>query len=138
MLPLNLKRLTTDLLEQLARAMNVPTAASVDDLRQLISGKLEEMDKEPMNVQVVLKEAGRGTCLRLQNKEGEFLEAEPFNEEPPEESGDEEGDSEHDESTNIGKLHEALVKSQEENTALQAEVQSLKQKVKDMWQTNCK
>ena len=56
-----------------------------------------------------MKEAGRSICLSLQDKVDEFLEAEPFDEEPPKESGDEEGDSEHDESTNIGKLHEAMV-----------------------------
>lgn len=41
-LPLNSKRLTAALLRQLAAALDVLTSASVEDLRQLITGELEE------------------------------------------------------------------------------------------------
>lgn len=56
MLPLNSKRLTKKLMKQLAVALEVPTSATPDDLRQLISGRLEEMEREPMNVQVLVQE----------------------------------------------------------------------------------
>ena len=125
LLSFNSKRLTTVLLKQLARAMSVPTAASSDDFRQLISGKLEELGKEPMNVQVVLRDV-----------EGGFLEAEPIDDDLPEDSPGG-GGSEEGESAAVARLREALMKSEGENAALQ-EVERLKQRLKDMWQTNCK
>ena len=76
-LALNSKQLTQGLLKQLARAMELPTAASSDDLRQRIAGKLEGLGRKPMNVQVVLRETARGPNLSMQDKGGTFVEAEP-------------------------------------------------------------
>ena len=44
-LPLNSKRLKTVQLQRLARALSIPTSASGDELRQLIDGKLEGMER---------------------------------------------------------------------------------------------
>ncbi len=117
LLPLNSKRLTSVLLKQVARAMGVLTAASGDDLRLLLSGKLEEQGREPMNVQVVLKEVEGDVHLSLHDEDGE---APLPDKEPPDETsrggGGAEGESSEDE---IATLSEALAKSQEENVALQ-------------------
>ena len=67
-LPLNSKRLRTVQLQRLARALSIPTSASGDELRQLIDGKLEGMEREPRNVQVVISEAEHGPA-RLSLKE---------------------------------------------------------------------
>ena len=45
-LPLSSRRLTSPNLKVLAHTMGIPTAASVDDLRLMIGGKLQEMEKE--------------------------------------------------------------------------------------------
>ena len=114
-------------MKQPVRAMGIPTAASEDDVRQLISSKLEEQGREPMNIQVVLKEVEGGTCtymymyLSLQDEDGGYLEAAPA---PPDELPDEisgekgsvDGGSGDEESA---RLREALAKSEEGNTALQ-------------------
>ena len=81
--PLNSKRLTVAYLTQLAAALQLPTKASATDLLQIIEGKLREMEHEPQNVQVVVKEAdvGESAHLQLQDVEGVFLEAAPVHQE---------------------------------------------------------
>ncbi len=72
-LPLNSRRLTRALLEQLAKGLGVPAASSPDETRQLIEeneGKLTEMEREPTNVQVLLQEVTQGTRIGLQDSEG--------------------------------------------------------------------
>ena len=77
-LPLNSKRLKTVQLQRLARALSIPTSASGDELRQLIDGKLEGMEREPRNVQVVILEAEHGAeRLSLWDDDGAFLEIDP-------------------------------------------------------------
>ena len=56
-LPLSSRRLTSPNLKALAHTMGIPIAASVNDLRLMIGGKLQEMDKEQQNVEVVLEES---------------------------------------------------------------------------------
>ena len=73
-LPLSSRRLTSPNLKALA-TMGIPTAASVDDLRLMIGGKLQEMDKEQQNVEVVLEEsAGSEQKMTLRDEGGVFLE----------------------------------------------------------------
>lgn len=55
--PLNSKRLTAAHLRQLAEALKLPTMGAVDEIRQMIEGKLQET-REANNVQVVI--AGNG------------------------------------------------------------------------------
>ena len=64
--PLNSKHLTVAYLTQLAAALQLPRKASVTDLLQIIEGKLREMEHEPQNVQVVVKEADVGESAHLQ------------------------------------------------------------------------
>lgn len=87
-----------------------------------------------MNVQVhvVLREVEGGIHVSLHDEDGEFLEAAlPPDEETPDDGSGEEGGGEggsgEDETP---RLREALAKSQQENVALQAEVERLKQKVR--------
>ena len=51
LLPLRSRRLTAVHLRKLAKALEVPMSATIEDLRLMIDGK---MDKEPQNVQVVI------------------------------------------------------------------------------------
>ena len=68
-LPLNSRRLTAARLRQLARGMDLPTTATIEDLRQIIDGKVTEMGHEPRNVQVQL----HPDRLELLDLEGPFL-----------------------------------------------------------------
>ena len=54
-MPLNSRRLTAGHLRRLAAALDVPTGASTDELRQVIDGKLAEEGRETQNIQVVLE-----------------------------------------------------------------------------------
>ena len=51
-LPLNSKRLTSEQIKRVERALGVPTDASVDEVCVMIEGKLNEMERDPKNVQV--------------------------------------------------------------------------------------
>ena len=150
-LPLNSKRLKVAYMQQLARALEVPTAASSDDVRQMIEGKLRQMGREPPNVQVIVQQGiGQSRVhLSLQDADGVFLEAEPETEPewgatedppttderaPPEERADE-----------TEKLKQALAEATEENAALAREVSLLLRervergqcRVKELWRLNC-
>lgn len=50
--------------------------ASSDDVRQMIEGKLQEIGREPANVQVIVQQESGGSRvhLSLQDAEGVFLE----------------------------------------------------------------
>ena len=72
-MPLNSKRLKAGHLRRLAAALGVPTAASADELRQMIDGKLTEEGKEVRNVQVVLGGADPTSEFALEDEEGRFL-----------------------------------------------------------------
>lgn len=113
-LPLNSKRLTQGLLKQLARAMELPTAASSNDLRQMIACKLEGLGRDPMNVQVVLRERARGPHLSMQDEGGTFVEAEP----PEDQEDDREGEAN---PNNIEALQKALKEADEERRSLRDE-----------------
>ena len=72
--PLNSKRLTATHLRTIAEALKIPTAGSVDQLRQCIEGKLATEREDP-NVVVIINECLSGEAiLALADSEGEFLE----------------------------------------------------------------
>ena len=74
-LPLNSKRLTVSQLRLIAKALKLPTAASTDEVHQLVEGKLGEMGKEPRNVQVfVCEEDAR--IMALQDEDGVIVTTE--------------------------------------------------------------
>jgi len=54
--PLNSKRIASGQLQSLAKALNLPTGASNEETRQILEGKLMELEREPRNVQVVMGE----------------------------------------------------------------------------------
>ena len=132
------------MLKQLAGALDLPRSASADELRQLISGQLEEMDKEPMQVQVVLQKTKTGVHRDV---EGVFLEAR----QPAVEESDQvcaEHDEDDKEDAEAGKeietMREEIETLQEEKRSLQLDVDSMKwetdklrNKVKEMWKMNC-
>ena len=72
-LPLNSKRLTVGHLRRLASALEVPTGASADEIRQMIDGKLSEAGLEVPNVQVILPTSEPGCEFSLEDEEGKFL-----------------------------------------------------------------
>ena len=113
-LPLNSKRLKTVQLQRLARALSIPTSASGDELRQLIDGKLEGMEREPRNVQVVISEAEHGAeRLSLWDDDGAFLEVDPEIEHVGARGGDDRGET--DPAVTVEGLQAALACALEEN-----------------------
>ncbi len=69
-LPLNSRRLKAAHLRALAE---LPTSASPDETCQLVEGKLEGLNKEPRNVQVITQQVDDGgTSLYLTDEDGVF------------------------------------------------------------------
>ena len=54
--PLNSRKLKVKHLRLLAETLELPTAASADEVRQMVEGTLKEREREPENVQVVVEE----------------------------------------------------------------------------------
>ena len=138
-MPLNSKRLKAGHLRRLAAALGVPTAASADELRQMIDGKLTEEGKEARNVQVVLGGADPTSEFALEDEEGRFLSVPATEEENHSESPNLSGDGEEQEA-----LKRELDTLTEEIQSLKAEVSGLKDKlheekarIRDLWHTNC-
>ena len=80
-LPLNSKRVTANNVKRIARALDVPSEAMLDEVRLLIEGKVQELGHEPRNTQVMVEETERGTKLTLLDHGGVFVTVEP--QEPP-------------------------------------------------------
>ncbi len=53
--------------QQLARALELPTQVLSDDIFQMIDGQLNEMGCEPQNVQVLVQELTAGVQFSLQS-----------------------------------------------------------------------
>lgn len=144
-LPLNSRRLTAPVLKQLAGALDLPSTAPLDDVRQMIEGKLLEMGREPRNTQVLLQEAARGVHVSLQDVDGIFLEAEPpVRAESPNggsEQGEGLGEPGADDTEPLRQaLHEAECEKhalQQEVRAMREELESVRARVKEMWRVNC-
>ena len=71
MLPLNLRRLVLKQLRALASILGICAKATAAQTRQLIEGKLVELDHEPQSVQVTVGEdsrlfGGRHWCYQVQ------------------------------------------------------------------------
>ena len=85
-LPLNSKRVTGRLLQEIAKALGLPTKATQNELRQMIDGELSERGREPLNVQVLLYpatfEESEPQLLELQDDRGVFLEVDLTSVEP--------------------------------------------------------
>ena len=70
-------RLTAALLRQLPGLLGLPTTALSVDLRTLIEGKLTETGRDPLHIQVALREQECGTHMSLQDETGVFHEFVP-------------------------------------------------------------
>ena len=58
-------------------ALDLPTAGSLEETRLMLEGKLLEREREPWNVQVIIKETAEGSTLSLRDESGVFLEIPP-------------------------------------------------------------
>ena len=129
---LNSKRLTGPMVQQIAKSMGLPTSASLEDTRQMLEGKIGEMERELCNVQVVLQDVEEGVHITLRDADGFFLEIEPekVDEEPMdpgnEMSQDEDGECE---GGKTKALHQALAEANQHIEELNAEVRSLREGV---------
>ena len=74
MLPLNSRRLTTQMLRQLAGGLGVLSRVSKGDLRAMIEGKLTEAGCNPLLTQIVLHTVVRGAHMTLKDEAGTFME----------------------------------------------------------------
>ena len=117
-LPLNLRRLTSSHLKQLAESLELPTAGSLDQLRQLIEGKLEsERHVEVSNVQVVVQESQFIELkLSLMSEEGVILETTPTKQSVESE---------------LKSLQEALAEAKQESSIMHEELAAAQQKLED-------
>ena len=71
---LNSRRLKTRQLRRVAAAVGLTESASAEDTRTIIEGKLREMDKDPTEVQVVVRDLeGDDGTLFLINDEGVII-----------------------------------------------------------------
>ena len=136
--------MTTLYLKRIAGALELPATGSADQLQQMVDAKLDEMHREHQNVQVVVYsgEEGAPVQLELQDEDGTFLEVPP--EEPQDPSEHPEEGEEGEEEPGHKELVRALNDATAENTALKAEVSSLREeldkakaKIKSMWKLIC-
>ena len=75
--PLNSRRLTAWHLRTLAKALELPTAGSADQLRQCVEGILQR-DRDYQNVVVVVQETRKTELIvSLEDSDGEFLRCDP-------------------------------------------------------------
>jgi len=71
--PLLSKRLKLQQKKAIATALELSTSATGDDLRVIITGKLQELGHNPASVQVVVTNSEEGKSLSLQDVDGVFL-----------------------------------------------------------------
>lgn len=73
-LPLNSLRLTNLYLKAIARSIGLPISGSADETRVMIDRKLEEMGRNPRDIQVVVVCDARGQeAMSLRDVDGEFI-----------------------------------------------------------------
>ena len=65
MLPLNSKCLTALLLRQMARGLAIPTSRGIVGIWTFITEKINEMEKNLMDMQVTLQEGEERTSISL-------------------------------------------------------------------------
>ena len=131
LIPLNSKRLTAAHLKRLATALDIPTTAAGDEVRQMVEGKLGEQGREPRNVQVVLGAMPRDS-FSLRDAEGTFLtvdaEEEARAEDAPEPSNSESEGS----GGELDGLRAELLTVKAENKELRQQVEQQKARVREL------
>ena len=137
-LPWNSRRLTTTVIRRIARSMEIPASASTDDTCQMLEGKLLELGKEPLNVQVVVSEEGN---IVLRDDEDIFHKVQDTDE--SREEGEERHPTSEGEQDAVDEEDSAM-DLKEENEALKLQVEKLtdllreeKEKCKEAWRLSC-
>ena len=149
-LPLTSRRVTIQYLKQLAGELGLPEDTSASDVGQHIEGAIQEMGREPRNVQVVLQETETGMAVSLQDEQGVFLTAEPreaVTERPPVQQGTPDSEEERDGDElhlEVQSLRLALEAANTEINELRVtiitlteQVEKEKKRAKDLWHINC-
>lgn len=164
-LPLNSHLLTASLVSRIVKGLGLPYLAPLDDVRQMVEGKLMELGEEPRNILVTLIESGEGVVIELRNEDGMFQTIEPElepereheqdYEEDPERRTDDGGAGDAEttdggsrpgspEDSRVAQLKRELARLTEENIALPEGVSELrdgmgeaKQKYRNLWRMNC-
>ena len=155
-LPLNSTRLTLRHLQAIARSLELPTRATLEDLRQMVDGQLCDRGKDPRNVQVLIcnswtqdqkeGEVDSLETLKLCDEQGDFLEAtvepsrpvksesgESSEEEEPLHSGEELGDLCGRQETSHPQYPSSQV--QEETSGLQEQLEALSSELQSKTET---
>jgi len=73
---LNSKKLNTKQHKRVAQAMDLAVNASAEDTHRMIEGKIREMDRNPLEVQVVVQDLVDKSVIHLVDHEGKFLTVE--------------------------------------------------------------
>ena len=71
-LPMNSQRLTAAVIGRIAKELEVSGLATLEDMRQFLRGRLEEMEHPPQNVRIGLSETERGLVIVLRDDKGTF------------------------------------------------------------------
>ena len=130
---LNSKRLTAPRLRLLAGALGAPSAASPEDLRAIIEGKLTDDGRDPLRIQVVLRTVEQGVHMTLQDEMDVFMEIEPptVYVHPPDGSSVRERDERDSEEPT------AMRELREEVERLKVELETQKTRIRELWKLNC-
>ena len=68
--PLNSRRIKGCWIQRIAEALELPGRASLEETRQIIEGKLMELQYQPQNVQVIVQGKNDGAAMFLVNETG--------------------------------------------------------------------
>ena len=128
--PLQSRKMTIAYLKIIAKELGLPTNAAREDLMQMVTGKLEQDNRQPSNTQVDVSEGH----VRLQDVGGIFLDVE-IREELEEEAED--GDNQSIASENGGQqlaMEQLLLDKQ----TLENEIEAQKKRLEQLWVKNCR
>ena len=128
--PLQSRKMTITYLKIIAKELGLPTNAAREDLMQMVTGKLEQDNRQPSNTQVDVSEGH----VRLQDVGGIFLDVE-IREELEEEAED--GDNQSIASENGGQqlaMEQLLLDKQ----TLENEIEAQKKRLEQLWVKNCR
>ena len=131
---MNSKRLTKTHLFRIAEKLELRTTRSAEEASKSIEGKLLDMGKEPLNIQVKLELREQEEFILLRDVDGVVLEVEPHVEKPwrsRSSSGPgEELKTGEDSAVEVGSLCMAMYAAQSQNEALPNETRSVLEELK--------
>ena len=139
---LNSKQLNVKYMKWIVALMSLPTSGSADNICQMIKGWLTEMSKEPQHVQVLVTGESGHIHLQLQDADGPFLDVEPGEEQTEKDDGssthnDDKCDEEQDLESALQESRELATQLQEEMSALKAQLEQERERVKEVWHNSC-